>query len=364
PALQATRVDVMYTLKDGKGERRGRRGLSRFTLRQVLLASQIAISLLLVTAAGLFVRTLQNLQSREIGFRRENILLFNLNAWQAGHREPEILSLYEDIAKRLATIPGVRSATLANSALIGDAWAWPVVPQGKMKPEHAPSGYGSGMAPTATRVLATGLGFFRTMQIPILAGREFDERDHLGSPPVAIVNEAWVKVNQPGQNPVGQRVMSFGLRGKPQEMEIIGLAKNARYGGFRGDYPAIVYMPFEQNLNAPVREITFFLRAAGDPLASAGAIREIVRQADSRIAITHLMTQSAEINQQMTQEVLFARLCILFAILALAIACVGLYATMSYLVARRTSEIGIRIALGASRSRVVWMVIRHVIAVT
>ncbi len=196
PALQATRVDVMPVLKETRaGERRFRARL-RFSLSQMLVVSQIAISLLLLVAAGLFVRTLSNLQSLEMGFQRENLLMFTLNARQAGHRDPEIISFYSDLQKRFAAIPGVRSATVANSPLIGEeAWGWPVVPVGKQRPEKAPSGHGSGMAPAATRVLATGPGFFTTMQIPLLAGREFDDRDRLGSPPVAIVNEAWVKVN-------------------------------------------------------------------------------------------------------------------------------------------------------------------------
>ena len=217
------------------------------------------------------------------------------------------------------------------------------------------------MADTATHVLATGPGFFTTMQIPLLAGREFDERDRLGSPPVAMVNEAWVKANLEDRNPPGQRIVSFAPGLKPQEMEIIGVVKNARYDKLTGNFPAIVYMPFKQNLNVPVEEMTFLLRTAGDPLAYANTVREIVRQADARIPVTNLSTQAAQIDHEMSQEILFARLCTGFAMLALAIACVGLYGTMSYTVARRTGEIGIRMALGAQRGTVVWMVLRDVL---
>jgi predicted permease len=285
-----------------------------------------------------------------------------LNARQAGHRDPEILSFYSDLEKRFAAIPGVRGATMANSPLIGDgAWGWPVVPLGKKPPEKAPSGHGSGAARTTTRVLGTGPGFFSTMQIPLVAGREFDERDRQGTPPVAIVNEAWVKVNLEDRNVVGQRVMSFGMGMKPQEMEIVGLAKNAKYDDLTGDFPAVAYMPFEQSLDVPVDEITFFLRTAGDPLGYARAVRETVHQADARIPLTNLGTQAAQIEGEMSQQILFAQLCTVFAMLALAIACVGLYGTMSYTVARRTGEIGIRMALGAQRGTVVWMVLRDVL---
>jgi macrolide transport system ATP-binding/permease protein len=363
PALEATRVDVISALKETRtGERRPRMRLG-FSLSRMLVVSQIAISLLLLVAAGLFARTLSNKQSLAMGFHRENVLLFNLNARQAGHSDPEIISFFGDLQKRFAALPGVRGATVANSPLIGDgAWGWPVVPFGQPRPEQAPSGHGSGFGATATHVLATGPGFFTTMQIPLLAGREFDERDRQGSSPVAIVNEAWVKANLEGENPLGQHVVSFGpVRMRPQEMEIIGVARNARYDDVTGDFPSIVYMPFEQNLNVPVAEMTFFLRTAGDPLAYASTIREIVHKADARIPVTNLSTQAAQIDGEMSQEILFARLCSGFAILALAIACVGLYGTMSYTVARRTGEIGIRMALGAQRGTVVWMILREVV---
>jgi predicted permease len=364
PALQATQVDVMPVLKEARAaEPRppGRRRL-RFGLGQTLVVSQIAISLLLLVAAGLFARTLSNLQSLEMGFNRENVLLFKLNARQAGHRDPEIISFFSNLEKRFAALPGVRRVTVTNSPLIGNgAWGWPVVPLGKPKPEQAPSGHGSGFSHAETHILATGPGFFTTMQIPLLAGREFDERDRLGSPAVAIVNQAWVKKNLENRNPVGQNLVSYGPGLKPQQMEIVGLAGNAKYDDLAGDFPAIVYMPFRQNLNVPVEEMTFFLRTAGDPMAYATAVREIVHQADARIPVASLSTQASEIDGEMSQEILFARVCGGFALLALTIACVGLYGTMSYAVARRTGEIGIRMALGAQRGAVVWMVLREVL---
>jgi predicted permease len=360
--LQATRVDPMPVLKDSRAGGPGSRGRLRFGLGRVLVISQMAISLLLLAGAGLFVCTLSNLQSLEVGFQRENLLLFKLDARQAGHRDPEILSFYTDLESRFAAIPGVLGATLANSPLIGDgAWAWPVVPAGRQRPEKAPSGHGSGMNDAATRVLANGPGFFATMRIPILAGREFNTRDRIGTPPVAIVNEAWAKVNLEGRNPVGQHVVSYAPGMKPREMEIVGLAKNARYDDLSGQFPPVVYLPFEQNLVVPEGEMTFFLRTAGSPLQYARAVREIVRQADARIPVTALGTQSAQIEREMTSQIIFARLCTVFALLALAIACVGLYGTTSYTVARRTGEIGIRMALGAQRRMVVWMVLRDVL---
>jgi predicted permease len=343
------------------GRRSGAR--LRFGLGRMLVVSQMAICLLLLVGAGLFVRTLSNLRAVEIGFDRDKILLFKVNARQAGHRDPEILSFYSTLEMRLAAIPGVRYATMANSPLIGGgAWGWPVVPLGQQRPKDAPTGHGSGFSRSATHILGVASGFFSAMRIPLLAGREFDERDRRGTPLVAIVNEAWVKRNLGNRNPVGHSVISFGLDNtKPQEMEIVGLARNARYDDLTGDFPAVVYLPFEQNPNVPADEMTYFLRTAGNPSGVAGAAREIVRQADARIPVAALSTQTAQIEREMVPETLFARLCTAFAMLSLAIACVGLYGTTSYTVARRTGEIGIRMALGAQRATVVWMVLRDVL---
>jgi hypothetical protein len=157
----------------------------------------------------------------------------------------------------------------------------------------------------------------------------FDETDRRGRPPIAIVNEAWAKVYLGGGNPVGQSVISFGLHAKPQQVEIVGLARNARYDELTGDFPAIVYMPLEQNAGLPVDEMTFFLRTADNPLGYASTVREVVHRADARIPVAALSTQTAQIEHEMAPETLFARLCTAFAMLSLAIACVGLYGTTS-----------------------------------
>jgi predicted permease len=198
------------------------------------------------------------------------------------------------------------------------------------------------------------------MQIPILLGREIDERDQPGSPPVAVVNELFAKTNFGRENPVGRHITLGGFNGGPRDMEIVGVCTNARYGGLKGDTPPVVFIPYNQGAFPPVHQLTYALRTAGDPFLSLKTVREIVHQADSRVPLTNVKTQAAEIDQTINQEIIFAKLCTAFAILALVIACAGLYGTMSYNVARRTGEIGIRIALGAHRGAIVWMVLRDV----
>jgi predicted permease len=361
PALEAARVDVMPSLRGGLADQPGSRPrLLRVSLSQVLITVQIGLSTLILIGAGLFLRTLQNLQSVQLGFDRENVLLFKVNARQAGHRDPELTTFYRDLQLRLGSIPGVRRATISNSPLVGEGtWSSPVVLMGQPAPTNPPDGHGSLGRGQYTHVLTVGPDFFATMQIPLVAGRGFDERDGPNSSPVAIVNQAWAKVNVGDGNAMGREVV-LETDGRRVQMQVVGVARNARYGDLKGDYPAIVYMPFWQNLYRPPEEATYALRANGDPLALAASAREVVRQADSRIPITGLKTQAAMIDETMTGEAMFAKLCTGFAILSLAIACVGLYGTIAHTVGKRTNEIGLRIALGASLPRLVWLMVRQV----
>ena len=351
PALQSTRVDLMPALKETRaGQPGSQRSFRRASLSQMLVATQIGISLLMLVAAGLFAQTLSNLQSIQLGFNRENVLLFRMNARQAGHRDPEIATFYMDLQKRFSAIPGVRGATASDSPLLGQGTSSaPVLPPGvQPKPGNNP------------RILTTGADFFATMQIPVLLGRGIDERDQPGSPAVAVVSEAYVQTYFGNRNPLGQHL---SIRPRPplrdQEVEIVGVVANARYGALKGEFREIVYLPFNQRSYRPMDEITFALRTTGDPLRYVNTVREIVRQADARAPVTNVKTQAAQIDQTMNQEIILARLCTAFALLALLIACVGLYGTMAYTVARRTGEIGIRMALGAQRGAVVWMVLRQ-----
>jgi macrolide transport system ATP-binding/permease protein len=349
PALQATRVDVMPALKAMRAGQ-ATHAFRRIGMSHLLVVSQIAISLVMLVAAGLFVRTLSNLQSIDLGFNRENVLLFQLDARKAGHTGAEVATFYGDLRTRFATIPGVRNASLSEDSLIQAGTGLPI------------SLAGSPDETRGTRMLTVGPAFFGTMQIPMLAGRDFEERDHAGSPGVAVINEVFAKANFGDRNPLGQHlILRRGEKARPlaRDMEIVGISRNARYGGLTEAIPPVVYMPYDQGYPDP-DQMVFALRTTGDPLRYAGSVREIVRQADPRVPVSEVRTQAADIDQTINQEITFARLCSGFAVLALVIATVGLYGAVSYNVARRTSEIGIRMALGAQRGGIVRMVLREV----
>ena len=342
PAIQSTRPDVMPGLKNGRG------GGARRNAQHVLVVAQIAVSFLILVAAGLFVRTLSNLHSVPLGYARENILLFSLNARQAGHRDPEMATFYADLRKRFESIPGVRSATLSQSSIISAGFAGPAI--------SGPMQIGSVSIEDA-RVLAAGPRFLTTMQIPILAGREIDDRDRPGSRAVAVISEDLARTYFGNENPVGRRIT---LPDQKRDLEIVGVSAHVQYGGLKNEEesPPIVLVAVSQY---PSDRVTYALRTAGDPLRFVPSVHEIVREADSRIPVTDVVTQAAEIDRTISREVTFAKLCTAFAVLALLMACVGLYGTMSYHVARQVSEIGIRMALGAQRGAVVWMVLRRVL---
>ncbi|HVT26598.1 MAG TPA: FtsX-like permease family protein, partial [Lacipirellulaceae bacterium] len=306
--------------------------------------AQIAMSFLILVAAGLFVQTLNKLYSVQLGYAREHILLFSLNARQAGHRAPEITTFYENLRKRFESIPGVSSATLSQSSIISAGQAGDTY-RGTMK-IGAVSIEGAG-------VMVAGPHFFTTMQIPILAGRAIDNRDQPGSTPVAVISQRLAQTYFGNENPVGRRITFVD---ENRDFEIVGVSGDVRYGDLKQGSLMTVFIAASQF--SPDR-VTYALHTAGDPRAYIRSVHEIVREADSRVPVIDVITQAAEIDGTISREATFAKLCTGFAVLALLIACVGLYGTMSYNVTRQIGEIGIRMALGAQRGSVVWMVLRR-----
>jgi macrolide transport system ATP-binding/permease protein len=340
PAIQSTRPDVMSALKSGRG------GGAHRGAQHVLVVAQIAFSFLILVAAGLFVRSLDKLHSVQLGYARENILLFSVNARQAGHRGPEMVTFYSDLRKRFEAIPGVSSATLSHSSIINAERAGETY-RGTIKI--------GAVTIAGAAVLAAGPRFLTTMQIPILIGREIDDRDQAASTPVAVISERLARTYFGNDDPVGRRITFLDDK---RDLEIVGVSANLKYGGLKEESPMTVFVAVSQ---FPPERVTYALRTAGDPLSYVKSVHDIVRKADAAIPVTNVVTEAAEIDRSISQEVTFAKLCTGFAILALLIACVGLYGTVSYSVARQVAEIGIRMALGAQRGTVVWMVLRRVL---
>ncbi|MDA0206481.1 MAG: ABC transporter permease [Acidobacteria bacterium] len=342
PALEATRVDLAPALKAARiGATRGR--ARRIGLSQILVVAQIALSLVLVLGALLFVLTMTSLRAVELGFNAENILTFNLNASNAGYEGAALTAFYARMEERLSQLAGVSAATVTNAPLAERAFRTPFV----FAEDRKGGGGWNSVGPT----------FFETMQIPILRGRGIDSRDVEGGPNAVVVNEAFAKTYFPNQDPLGQQVGIID----GTNVTIIGVAKNSRES-LREEIIPFAYIPYRQNLvMAAWRGMTFEIRTAGNALALAEAVREALRQEAPNVPMADIKTQSQRFDDSIVQERTFASLCTAFAVLALIIACVGLYGSMAYSVAQRTNEIGVRMALSAKRLKIVQMVLREVL---
>jgi len=351
PAIQATRVDVTPALKEAHATSpRSRR--FPFGLSHVLVVWQIAIALLLVSAAGLFVRTLSNLRSVAVGFNQENVLLFHLDAALAGYRDSSLRNLYTDLQRRFSAIPGVRAVTMTHLPLVSNSWS-----STDVEIPGRPAAGGRGDDSAVTQV---GAKFFETMQIPILLGRPIDERDHAGAPGAAVVNEIFARKFFPGVSALHRHFTLNSL-----DLEIVGISKTVRYSSLKDEIPPVAYISFLQTeKNRPISGMYYELRTAGEPLAMSQNIYRIVHEAAPLVPVADMTTQTRTIEHTFSQERTFADLCTCFGALSLTMACIGLYGMMAYAVTRRTSEIGIRMALGAERGRIIWMVLREVLGLS
>ena len=352
PAIQATRVDFTPALKESRSHGAGAPG-HRFRPRlgHFLIVAQIAVSLLLVIGASLFVRTLSNLHSIDVGFNRENLLLVNINGRQAGYREAALARFYSGLLDRFREIPGLRAASASSIPLVAQyVNSLSVLIPGRTPQPGDPS----------ADILNVEPAFLATMQIPVLLGRDLQAGD-LASPYVAVINQKFASIYFGGEDPIG-RQFSLGKATNPL-FSIVGVARAAHYNSLQETDQPVIYIPYTQNPGG-IGGLFFELRTAGDPFGAVAAVRRIVHDASPSVSITEVSTQAQRMDQTISQERTFANLGTCFAMLALLIACVGLYGAMAYTVARRTGEIGIRMALGAQRPKIIWMVLREVLALT
>ncbi len=341
PALQSTRTNVNTGLKDSATTTTKRRkGLAG----KAIVVFQISLSMLLVVGAGLFVRTLFNLNKVDVGFRPEHILLFHVQPPHTRYPSPKDIALEHQIEERLAAVPGVDSVTLSAEPLLSHDMS-----NDDFKPDgQPPNADKSNQVADANFV---GESFFATMGIPLVAGRGFNEHDTETSPKVAVVNQALAKKYFPKSDPIGKTF-------NKEHIQIVGIAADAKYDDLRNDDPPTYYAPYRQ---APEGEMdggpTYEIRLKTTPESALPAIRDAVASIDKDLPLIDVRMQTEQIADILSPERLFALLAGAFGVLALILACIGIYGVMAYTVARRTNEIGIRIALGAQTGQVLRMVL-------
>jgi predicted permease len=345
PAWEATRVQVSSSLKEAaQTASRRQRGLAGKTI----VAVELALSMLLVVGAGLFVQTLLQLGHSRLGFHPDHLLLFELEPPQTHYPGAANIPLYRQLDQRLAAIPGIRSVALTSVPLVaGNAMGHTFVPEGQQrKPEGNPS------------VLSNDVGesFFSTYGIPIVAGRGFNAADTETSRKVAVVNESLARKYFPGLNPIG-RTFEAGLH-HPIRIEIVGVCGDAKYDHLRKDPEPTYYAPYWQNSNG-IEQPTFALATSLDAKTLAPTLRQVVQSIDRNLPLLDMRTQDEQIAASMRPERIFASLTAAFGVLALILACIGVYSIMAWMVSRRTNEIGIRMALGARSQQVQGMVLRE-----
>jgi predicted permease len=348
PALRGTRSDLAETLKSGgrSATDSGRRA----TFAKALVAAQVALSLLLVAAAGLFLRTLWNLQSVALGYSKQSLLLVRVDALGAGYNNAQRPLLFETVAEHLRTLPGARAVTYSENGLFGGTEsADPVNVEGFV--HH-------GKDDPNSRFDQLGPGYFGGLGLHMKLGREFDGGDTASSQRVCVVNEAFVKTFFAGRNPIGKHVTdTYG--GGRVAMVVVGVAKNLRDHRLRGDVPPRLYVPVAQGIGGAPPSVYFEVRAAGNVEGMLNSVRRTILQVNENLGIITAHSIEDFLSTQNRLPRMVAQLCSAFGLLALLLAATGLYGLLSYTVARRTNEIGLRMALGAGRGTVAGMIFRE-----
>ena len=346
PAFRATRLQLTDTLKAGRGPQGSS---TKNRLAKALVISQVALSLVLMVGAGLFLRSLVNLNNVDTGFNKENVLRLNIDSSSAGYTagEPRDIALFQQIEERVSAMPNVKAASFSAFTFDEGTWDSGVVVPG-MKIDET----------TDVNHNVVGTGYLATMQIPLLAGRNFSSSDTRTSQQVVIISEHTAKTLFPRDNPIG-RYYNLGRDNKPEDdVTVIGVVKNVKFGDLAEEPVNLDYMPYTQR---PWDFGDFEVRYTGDFAPIVAAVQRTIHSIDRNLPITRVTTLDEQVARSFTNQRLVAQLSAFFGLLAVFLSCIGIYGVMSYVVTRRTNEIGIRMALGAGRSHMLWMVLREIL---
>ncbi|HEV7785289.1 MAG TPA: ABC transporter permease, partial [Thermoanaerobaculia bacterium] len=343
PAFRATRVELAPTLKESARSVAGGGSGARWPLGKLLVVAQFAVSLLLLMGAGLFVRTLQNLQRLDLGYARDSLLLVNVDPVAAGYKGARLETFPRELAERLQALPGVTAVSFSENGIFsGTESSTTVRLEGFKSP---PAGNPS------LNFDRVGADYFRTTGIPLLKGRDFGPRDGVGAPRVAVINETLAKQYFASGDPLGKRLV---ITGPPDvEYEIVGVARDVRDHDLRAAVPSRFYIPLLQSGDLDVAP-NFEIHAR-EPAALVEPVRKSIQDYDRNLPMREIRPLTAMIDDSITNERIIAKLSAVFGLLALLLAALGLYGVISYTIARRVNEIGIRMALGARRTTVLWM---------
>jgi predicted permease len=351
PALQATRVEIGAQLKEGGRTLQGAgTDRSRLPLGKLLVIAQVGLSLLLLIGAGLFLRSLGNLSQLQPGFARDHLLMARINPRLLGLSDPQLTNLYQRLLDRAAALPGVRSVSLS---------LFPLVSGNNRTSSAQVPGYTPRLGESMEmQVMVVTPRYFDTVGMRVVEGRGLEALDRAGAASVAVINQAMARRFFPGGPVAGHR---FGLRKRPDETLIVGVVRDARINSIREAAPPTVFLPAAQNVDA-LGDLE--IRTAGDPGALAAALRQAVHEVEPGLLVSSIATLEEQIGRSLGSDQAVARLTAIFGLLALALAGIGLYGVMAYGVARRTNEIGLRLALGAHRATILGMVLRETMVLT